>query len=388
MRVVHPEDLDPGVDPLHQHTQALGVQAVRVVVEVERVDVLVLLRRVLGVGDRAVRLGGEPLRMCLDPRVIRCALQCEVQRHLDAQLPGALHERLEVGHGAEFGMDGVVATVLGPDRPGRTDVPRRREQAVVGTLAVGHADRVDGRQVDDVEAHARDVVEVFGRVLQRAVARRPRGRLRILGQLRADRTGEELVPGPVEGARAVDPDRVALRLGDQFSNGVRAGERLQEVVERGAHAVRDVEGGVAQRDRRRRGTWPLGFGQSLGQLVEDPRADLEVVGKILRALAGLDLDGDRVVPGRERIAPRLDDERPRARAVEDDVGLPAISADRAGPHANERNPGAVRAAQGDVGSNGVMSLAVHDRGHGYLLAYDGLGGKGPRRYDGGDRAES
>ena len=43
----------------------------RVVVEVDRVDVLVLLRRVLRVGDRAVGAHGEPLRVLGHPRVVR-----------------------------------------------------------------------------------------------------------------------------------------------------------------------------------------------------------------------------------------------------------------------------------------------------------------------------
>src|SRR3712207_9001605 len=56
--------------PLQHHPQDLGPDAVGVVVEVQRVDVLVLLRRVLGVGDGAVGPGGEPLRMLLRPRVV------------------------------------------------------------------------------------------------------------------------------------------------------------------------------------------------------------------------------------------------------------------------------------------------------------------------------
>ena len=68
VRVVDAEDLDPVVDPHLDHPAHLGVDARGVVVEVERVDVLVLLRRVLGVGDGAVGAGGEPLRVRRAPR--------------------------------------------------------------------------------------------------------------------------------------------------------------------------------------------------------------------------------------------------------------------------------------------------------------------------------
>ena len=61
---------------------------VAVVVEVERVDVLVLLGRILRVRDRAVGQDGEPVGMLFGPRVIGCALQREVDRDLQAELRG------------------------------------------------------------------------------------------------------------------------------------------------------------------------------------------------------------------------------------------------------------------------------------------------------------
>ncbi len=111
VRVVHPEDRDPVVDPQPDHPEHLGVDALRVVVEVDRVDVLVLLRRVLGVGDGAVGPGGEPLRVLLHPRVIGRGLQGQVQRDLHAELAGPAHERVEVLERAQVRVDRVVAAV-------------------------------------------------------------------------------------------------------------------------------------------------------------------------------------------------------------------------------------------------------------------------------------
>ena len=107
----------PGVDPDPHHPEALGVEALGVVVEVDRVDVLVLLRRVLRVGDRAVGLGGEPLRVRLDPGVVRGRLEREVERDLHAELPGALDEGAEVLHRAQLRVDGVVPALGAADRP-------------------------------------------------------------------------------------------------------------------------------------------------------------------------------------------------------------------------------------------------------------------------------
>ena len=110
------------------HPEDLGVEAGRVVVEVERVDVLVLLGRVLGVGDGAVRAGGEPLRVLGDPGMVGRALQREVERNLEAEVRGRGHEVVEVVDGAELRMDGVVPAGRGADGPRRPDVLRLRRR--------------------------------------------------------------------------------------------------------------------------------------------------------------------------------------------------------------------------------------------------------------------
>src|SRR5262249_56758815 len=131
MRVVDPEDPDPMIHPVPQDPQRLGVETLRVVVEVERVDVLVLLRRVLRVSDRPVRPGGEPLRVPPNPGVVRRGLQRKIERDLEPELTGPADERVEVGEGAEFGMDRVVTAVRWADRP------RRRRGARTGATPRG-----------------------------------------------------------------------------------------------------------------------------------------------------------------------------------------------------------------------------------------------------------
>ncbi len=60
MGIVHPEQVTPCDTREFEDVADRDVDALGVVVEVQWVDVLVLLRRVLGVGDRAVRPRGEP----------------------------------------------------------------------------------------------------------------------------------------------------------------------------------------------------------------------------------------------------------------------------------------------------------------------------------------
>ncbi len=163
---------------VHGAPQAAPVGAV----EVQVVDVLVALGRVLGVLQRAVGPAVEPLRVLGQPRVVRGALQREVQRDLDAHRPRLRRQAPHVGLGPQLRVHGGVAAFGGPDRPWAARIARPRDERVARSLAVGDADRVDRRQVEDVEAQ--------------------------LGELRHDRAhavqaapgpGEQLVPGPRRG---------------------------------------------------------------------------------------------------------------------------------------------------------------------------------------------
>src|SRR5206468_4893870 len=99
--------------------------------EVERVDVLVLLRRILGVLDRAVGTMAEPLRVRSHPGMIGRALQCEIERDLEPVLAGHADETIEVGERAELGMDGVVAAFRRTDGPWAPRIARRSGRCVV-----------------------------------------------------------------------------------------------------------------------------------------------------------------------------------------------------------------------------------------------------------------
>src|SRR5690606_23416776 len=138
----------------------------------------------------------EPLGVLLDPRVIRGALQREVEGHLDAELAARLHQTPEVLEGAELRVHGVVSPRLAADGPGRPHVARLTHPRVVASLAVRKADWMDRRQVDDVEAERGDLGDPALRVAEGAVTTR----------LRALRAGEELVPGRETRLRAVHDD--------------------------------------------------------------------------------------------------------------------------------------------------------------------------------------
>ena len=189
VRVVHPEDRDTEADPVPDDSKYFVANADRIVIEVDRVDVLVLLRRILRVGDRSIRKGGEPLGVLDYPGVVGRTLQREVESDLEAVFLRGVDKRLEVLDGAEIRMDGVMPAVFRSDGPRGSRIVRSRFQRVIRTLPKADADRMDWRQVDHVEAHACDGGET---ACSRAKsAARPGA---ILALLRALRPREELVP--------------------------------------------------------------------------------------------------------------------------------------------------------------------------------------------------
>ena len=86
-----------------------GVETLGIVVEVEGVDVLVPLRRILGVRDGAIGARGEPLRMLADPGMVRRGLEGEVKCDLQAECARLSDECREVCLGAQIRMDRVVS---------------------------------------------------------------------------------------------------------------------------------------------------------------------------------------------------------------------------------------------------------------------------------------
>src|SRR4029453_9716994 len=206
MRIVDPEYSDTVAHPELEDAQALQIDPVAVVVEVDRIDVLVLLRRILCVRDCAVGALGEPLRGLGDPRMIRRGLECEVQCNLEPKRLGFGDESVEGVKVAEVRMDGVVSAFFGADRPGRPWVGWGRRERIVRSLAIRPADWVDGREVDHIEAHRRRSLKP----LVGAVERAGNPPLVFFVPLRTLGAREELIPGGEQGRAAIGEDRVIL----------------------------------------------------------------------------------------------------------------------------------------------------------------------------------
>ena len=365
VRIVDAEDLHAVIDPYLHHPTHLGVDARRVVVEIERVDVLVLLRRVLRVGDRAVRPRREPFGVARDPRVIGRALQGDVHRHLEAEPLRLRDEEVEVLEGAQRRLDRVVPAVLAPDRVRGARILRAGVERVVRPLAVDRADRVDRGEVDDVEAHVGDGGQALGGGAQ--CAGDPfAGGLVVVAALGAR---EELVPRPVERALALDEPRV---VGARAH--VLAQRALRELPDDLRGRARGETGGrrtvlVAQRRDRVAQEALRGLGALLVQRpLEHPRALFE---HEVDVDAGLDLDRRVVLPRAVGVGPAFDAIGPVAFAVGDDRRLPQREA-LVRPRQRHDVLPAGGVGEDDVGVDRVVALAEDLGRQRDLLADDGL----------------
>ena len=250
------------------------------------------------------------------PRVVGRALQREVERDLEAELVRLGDERVEVLERAEVGMDGVVAALGRADRPRDAGIAGPGVERVVRALAKRRADRMDRREVDDVEAHGGD-----GRQpLRRGGEGARLGRV----ERRAFGAREELVPRAVERALAVDPERVRAR---DFVSSVRSGWRASSARtsrssaadnrstaspgQRNAVAT-SVSSAAAMRSGVSTTAAPCAAGDLGGRLLVQPGAFFE---HQLDVLAFGNLDQRVVPPGFERVAPGFDLEGPRAGRV-------------------------------------------------------------------------
>src|SRR5262249_33128146 len=156
VRVVDAEDPHAFPYPVVEDAfQLLPQLAPRRGLEIERIDVLVFLGRVLGVLHAPVGAVTEPLGVLAHVRMGWGALKRDVERDFDSAAAGGTHEPAKILCRSELRGYGLVAAFLGADRPRAAGVAGTRRRGVVRALAPRDADRMDGRKVQHVETQLR-----------------------------------------------------------------------------------------------------------------------------------------------------------------------------------------------------------------------------------------
>ena len=270
------------------------------------------------------------------------ALDREVEGDLQAVPARRLHQALEVLQRAELGRDRRVAALGPADRPGAAGVAGLGGGRVVAALAVGAADRVDRRQVDDVEAQLGEP-----------------GQLQLHPGEAAERPREELVPRADAGEVAIHVHLERLR-----ADAIAALRVARQGV---GHLGR--EGGVGAGGEAvapREGTEGLlrraavGALQPAGGVVEQRRTLGDLALEVL--LAGGQLALQLVAPRRERIDPRLHLEAVEPQRAGGELAAPAVDAQlrhrRLGEPAGAGRPVPHHAAQCLVAV--AHEVALHD----------------------------
>ncbi len=328
VRVVDAEDPDALLGPEQDHARQLLPQRLPGIgLEVERVDVLVLLGRVLRVLDRAVRThAGTTPDARVDVRVVGRALERDVERELDPS---------RLGGGDQLARSRRACRAPGGSpcgRPRRTRSPtgcpdRRASQsrALLGPLRLTSADRVDRRQVEHVEAHGLDVGESRLNVPKRAVA----------APHRRAGAGEQLVPGAEPRLLAVH-GHGQLRLVDGREGPLAvARHQVGQLRIQGTGGPRRPAG--AQRLRRRpqrpRISRRPGPGGPLGRRLDQPDPDQQLHRHVLPCVEAL---AQVARPGVEPVDPGLDRVPVAADGVHAELGPEPVVAQRLHRHLGPR----------------------------------------------------
>ena len=119
MRIIDPENVNALFDPKVEDVLQLGPERLPVLgLKIERINILVFFGRILGVLNGAVGPFAKPLRMLANVRVIRGALESDVERDFEATFAGAFYECAKIIEGTKFEVDRFVAAF------GRADCPR------------------------------------------------------------------------------------------------------------------------------------------------------------------------------------------------------------------------------------------------------------------------
>ena len=150
--------------------------------------------------------------MLPDIRVVRRPLEGNVQGHFQVDLPGPGHKMPEIFQGAQLRVHRLMPAFGRADGPGRAHVLGFGHRLVILALAVGAADGVDGRQIENIEAHPGDVRQPRLTVFEGAVLSgnggAGAGKHFIPGAVtrlhRVHHHGQVLV---IEGDEALDPGR-------------------------------------------------------------------------------------------------------------------------------------------------------------------------------------
>src|ERR1700733_8428292 len=89
--------------------------------------------------------------------MIRCALVCNVKSDFKPVSIGAGDKFLKIVQRSQLWMNGGMAALFGADRPWAANIIRLRSDGIIFSFPECLPDRMNWREINDVETHGRDV---------------------------------------------------------------------------------------------------------------------------------------------------------------------------------------------------------------------------------------
>ncbi|MCY1436080.1 hypothetical protein D9M71_521950 [compost metagenome] len=217
MRIIDAKDLHALLDPAHHNVAQFHPQARNRLggIEVDVDDVLVFLRWVLRIFDRAVRPPVEPAGVLLEPWMVLGTLDGKIQGDFQTMGRSGRHQSAKVFAGTQLRVNRLVPAFLATNRIGAARIIGTRRQRVVRAFAVAAPDRVDRREIQHIETHVLDHRQPRMHVIEGAMARRAVG----------DRAREQFIPAGELRQFALDIHRV-LRAQAQVGAMIDAGHEV------------------------------------------------------------------------------------------------------------------------------------------------------------------
>ena len=126
--------------------------------EIERKDVFVFFRGVLGEFDRAVRALIKPLRVLAHVGMIRGTIDREIERDLHSAFTHFALEPVKIFQRTKRRLDRFVTARLAPNCPRHTRISRVRGHRIVSPFAVRMSDRMNWWKINHVEPHPAGVI--------------------------------------------------------------------------------------------------------------------------------------------------------------------------------------------------------------------------------------
>src|SRR6476620_5817067 len=158
--IVDSKDLDTLLDPEQEHVSAFAPHRLPIFAfEIERVDVLVFLWRILGILNCAVGPAAKPLPVIVYVRMVRRDLKRDIECNLDLVLLCLAQQFSKLIQCAEVRVNAFMTAFPAAYCPRAADIRRCNDHRIVLAFAKGDSYRMNRGEVDNIETHPCDVRE-------------------------------------------------------------------------------------------------------------------------------------------------------------------------------------------------------------------------------------